>query len=181
MFSPEGPVFYSGTYNGQVVNVAAALKTIEILRDGEVHKKLWGLGDRLSSQINEVADELEINAQCLNFGSIWGIAFSRGPLNNYRDVAGMVRYNKANPKGMALKNTAAQQRHLRGGTASGLHLRRPHRSGDRQDVGGHRGLLPPAPRGAGVEASGRFETPAWEERGMVTAGKAHLEIIYCSV
>ena len=105
MFSPEGPVFYSGTYNGQVVNVAAALKTIEILRDGEVHKKLWGLGDRLSSQINAVADELEINAQCLNFGSIWGIAFTREPLNNYRDVAGMVRYNKANPKGMALKNT----------------------------------------------------------------------------
>ena len=105
MFSPEGPVFFSGTYNGQIMNVAAAIKTIDLLRDGQLHKKLWGLGNRLSAGINAVADELEINAQCVNFGSIWGIHFARGPLDNYRDIAGMVRYNKANPKGMALKNT----------------------------------------------------------------------------
>jgi len=104
LFMPEGPVFFQGTYNGQVLGVAAALKTIEILRDGEVHKKLWRLGDKISDELNAITDELEIDARCYNFGSIWGLYFTRKPLENYRDIANMVLLNKDNPKGYAMKN-----------------------------------------------------------------------------
>jgi glutamate-1-semialdehyde 2,1-aminomutase len=104
LFMPEGPVFFQGTYNGQVLGVAAALKTIELLSDGQVHKKLWRLGDTLTSGINAVIDELELDARCYNFGSIWGLYFTRKPLENYRDIAHMVLLNKDNPKGYAMKN-----------------------------------------------------------------------------
>ena len=104
LFQPEGPVFFQGTYNGQVIGVAAALKTIELLRDGEVHKKLWRLGDKITDELNAVSDELEIDARCYNFGSIWGMYFTRKPLENYRDIANMTLLNKDNPKGYAMKN-----------------------------------------------------------------------------
>ena len=105
LFTPEGPVFYSGTYTGHVLGVAASLKTIEILRDGEVHKKLWRLGNRITEGINAVIDELEVNARCHNFGSIWGIYFTREKPDNYRKIASMVRYDRGDPKGAALKTT----------------------------------------------------------------------------
>ena len=97
-------MFFQGTYNGQVIGVAAALKTIELLRDGEIHKKLWRLGDKITDELNAVSDELEIDARCYNFGSIWGMYFTRKPLENYRDVANMALLNKDNPKGYAMKN-----------------------------------------------------------------------------
>ena len=104
LFQPEGPVFFQGTYNGQVIGVAAALKTIELLRDGEIHKKLWRLGDKITDELNAVSDELEIDARCYNFGSIWGMYFTRKPLENYRDIANMTLLNRDNPKGYAMKN-----------------------------------------------------------------------------
>lgn len=104
LFQPEGPVFFQGTYNGQVIGVAAALKTIELLRDGEIHKKLWRMGDKITDELNAMADELEIDARCYNFGSIWGMYFTRQPLDNYRDIANMTLLNKDNPKGYAMKN-----------------------------------------------------------------------------
>ena len=104
LFMPEGPVLFQGTYNGQVLGVAAALKTIEILSDGEVHQKLRRLGRKIAGELNAVADELEIDARCYNFGSIWSMYFTRRPLENYRDIAGTLLPDRGNPKGYAMKN-----------------------------------------------------------------------------
>ena len=85
--SPDGPAFFSGTYNGNPVSSAATLKTIEILgRDG-FYERLYGLGDLLRDGINQVIERLAVNAVCYGYGSTWGIFFDRTPPSNYRDVA----------------------------------------------------------------------------------------------
>ena len=84
--SPEGPAFFSGTYNGNPVSSAATLKTIEILgRDG-FYERLYRLGDLLRDGINQVIERLGVNAVCYGYGSTWGIFFDRTPPSNYRDV-----------------------------------------------------------------------------------------------
>ena len=84
--SPEGPAFFSGTYNGNPVSSAATLKTIEILgRDG-FYERLYGLGDLVRDGINQVIERLSLNVVCYGYGSTWGIFFDRTPPSNYRDV-----------------------------------------------------------------------------------------------
>ena len=72
LFTPTGPVYLSGTYMGNPIGVAASLKTIDLLRDGRIHKKLWAFGEKISITLQETINELELNACCYSFGSIWG-------------------------------------------------------------------------------------------------------------
>jgi glutamate-1-semialdehyde 2,1-aminomutase len=102
LFTPEGPVLLSGTFMGHLLGVTAALKTIEILQDGEVHKKLWRLGNRLCQEINKVIEKLDLNARCYNFGSIWCLYFTR-KVENFRDIIKMTAYKKAYPVDQAFR------------------------------------------------------------------------------
>ncbi len=102
-FSPEGDVFMSGTFMGHLLGVTAALKTIEILRDGEVHKRLWAVGDRIRDEINPIIDELDLNARCYSYGSIWSLYFTR-KVENYRDVIDMASQGKGFTKDVAYRN-----------------------------------------------------------------------------
>ena len=38
LMGPEGPVFFSGTFNGHLLSVVACQKTIEIMRTEPVHE-----------------------------------------------------------------------------------------------------------------------------------------------
>ena len=104
LFSPEGSVFMSGTYMGHLLGVTAALKTIEMLRDGTIHRRLWNMGNRISNELNAVIDELEINASCVNFGSIWTLYFTR-QVESYRDIIHMAAHKKGYYKDVAYRNT----------------------------------------------------------------------------
>ena len=85
--SPDGPAFFSGTYNGNPVSSAATLKTIEILgRDG-FYERLYKMGDLLRDGINQAIQKVGANAVCYGYGSTWGVFFDRTPPSNYRDVA----------------------------------------------------------------------------------------------
>ncbi len=89
---PEGPAFFSGTYNGNPVSSAATLKTIEILGRAGFYQSLYRLGDLLRDGINQAIRRLGINAVCYGYGSTWGIFFDSTPPSNYRDV---VYHNEA--------------------------------------------------------------------------------------
>jgi glutamate-1-semialdehyde 2,1-aminomutase len=84
--APQGRAFFSGTYNGNIMCVAAALKTIELLSDGSAHRALWALGKRLADGVNEVAERLEIKVRAHYYGSLVTIHFTDRELFNYRDV-----------------------------------------------------------------------------------------------
>jgi len=96
-------VYLSGTFMGHLLGVTAALSTIDILRDGEVHRNLWRMGDRLSEGINSVVNKLELDARCYNFGSVWCLYFTRKEIENYRDIIHLTSHPQGSPKDHAFR------------------------------------------------------------------------------
>jgi glutamate-1-semialdehyde 2,1-aminomutase len=94
--SPEGATFFSGTFNGQILNVAAALATTEILVRDKVHDRLNALGERLAAGINEQIEHYGVNAQICQRGSIWALYFTKEPIRRFRDIAEFAK-DKAHP------------------------------------------------------------------------------------
>jgi glutamate-1-semialdehyde 2,1-aminomutase len=86
MLGPEGPVFFSGTFNGHLLSVAACQKTIEIMQTEPVHEKLFRLGKMAADGINKAIRESGIKAVCYNYGSIWCVYFTVDKVENYRDI-----------------------------------------------------------------------------------------------
>jgi glutamate-1-semialdehyde 2,1-aminomutase len=84
---PEGPVSYSGTFNGALICAAAALKTIEILEREPVHERLFALGGRFRDEIGAEAARLGLPVQCVSFGSMWCVYFTDREIRDYRDIA----------------------------------------------------------------------------------------------
>ena len=85
--SPEGPVFYSGTFNGHPLSVSAALATLDVLEREKVPERIDELGKRLALGINEAIDELELNAVCQEFGSVWTLYFNTRSVRDFREFA----------------------------------------------------------------------------------------------
>ena len=83
--APEGPVFYSGTFNGHPLSVAAAMATLDVIERDNVPERLWQLGDRIADGINAASDELGVEAVCQAYGSVFCIYFGVSAVRNYRD------------------------------------------------------------------------------------------------
>jgi glutamate-1-semialdehyde 2,1-aminomutase len=83
---PEGPAYFSGTFNGHLLSVVACQKTIEIMRTEPVHEKLFRLGNMMSDGINKAIRDAGIKAVCNNYGSIWCVYFTVDRVDNYRDI-----------------------------------------------------------------------------------------------
>ena len=86
LMGPEGPVFFSGTFNGHLLSVAACQKTIDIMRTEPVHEKLFRLGKMVADGINRAINDTGIKAVCYHYGSIWCLYFTVDKVENYRDV-----------------------------------------------------------------------------------------------
>ena len=102
-FTPEGPVLINGTYNGSVANVAASLKTIEILSRPGFYEYLHAIGAQIRDGINAVIQEFGINAHCGGYGAVWCLSFSELPLVNYRDLLAIAA-NNGDAKNAAYRN-----------------------------------------------------------------------------
>jgi glutamate-1-semialdehyde 2,1-aminomutase len=92
LLSPSGRAFFSGTYNGNVLSVAAALATIERLRDGSVFRHIHSLGQRLHAGLDTVFRTRDIAAHASSFGSMVAIHCSERRLDSFGDV---MRYHDA--------------------------------------------------------------------------------------
>ena len=87
LIEPEGPVSYSGTFNGLLLSCVAALKTIEIMQRRPLHRHLFAVGQRVADALNDEIAKLGVPAICRNYGSVWCLYFTDADLNNFRDVA----------------------------------------------------------------------------------------------
>jgi glutamate-1-semialdehyde 2,1-aminomutase len=88
MLQPEGPVHFSGTFNGNVLGVHASLKTIEVLKrdNAAIHRRLFELGRMLTSGIDEAIRRHGVKVRIQSFGSVWALYFTDQPIRNYRDL-----------------------------------------------------------------------------------------------
>lgn len=84
--NPEGDVFFAGTYNGHAGSVAAALATIEVLENDNVHEHIFRLGDKMRSGLQEIVNGLDLVGTVAGFGSVYTLYFMDGPVRNYTDL-----------------------------------------------------------------------------------------------
>jgi glutamate-1-semialdehyde 2,1-aminomutase len=86
LMGPEGPCFFSGTFNGHLLSVVACQQTIDIMRSEPVHEKLFRLGKMMSDGLNKAIRDTGIKAVCYNYGSIWCVYFTVDRVETYRDI-----------------------------------------------------------------------------------------------
>ncbi|MBT7237959.1 aminotransferase class III-fold pyridoxal phosphate-dependent enzyme [Candidatus Woesearchaeota archaeon] len=72
MMEFEKGAFFSTTYGGETIGLAAAKKTIEIMKEKRVHSHLWKMGRLLKNGINKTLKELNLedHYECYGY-PIW--------------------------------------------------------------------------------------------------------------
>lgn len=84
--TPEGTVSFQGTYNAPPVCLAAGIKVMDIMEREPVHQRIFELGARFRSGMQEIFDRLDIEAEMLGYGSINVPIFARGPFRNQEEI-----------------------------------------------------------------------------------------------
>lgn len=87
-FDPSRPdaLQHGGTFNNDVLTMAAgAAGMTKVLAEDEI-ARLNGLGDRLRDRLNAFAEERDVRFCATGYGSLVGLHFTRGPVRNEDDV-----------------------------------------------------------------------------------------------
>ncbi|HTC86369.1 MAG TPA: aspartate aminotransferase family protein [Candidatus Acidoferrum sp.] len=82
-----GKVSHGGTYAGNRVAAAAAVKTLEIIRDTDALETIAATGARLQSGIKSILDKRGLAFSFTGHQSMFGVVFSETAPTEYRDWA----------------------------------------------------------------------------------------------
>jgi len=84
---PTGDCQHSGTYNGHVVAVAAALAAVTAYREPGFYEHIHAVAARLYGGLQAIFDQHGVAARVQGLGARFGIYFGlTGPVCNYRDA-----------------------------------------------------------------------------------------------
>jgi glutamate-1-semialdehyde 2,1-aminomutase len=89
--APQGNVLFAGTFAGHVLNLAAALKTTEVLSREGFHGRLDQLGGKLKKGIQAAIYDTGVRAQIKQLGSVWTLYCTDTPIRGYRDLASFAK------------------------------------------------------------------------------------------
>ena len=82
----DGDVFFSGTFNGHPLAMAACLATLKELEKPGFHQRLFDLGERMRRGLEAIVERLGIEALPAQFGSVFVTYFLSPPVRGYRDL-----------------------------------------------------------------------------------------------
>ena len=84
----SGGVFFSGTYLGETISIAASLATIEILRknEQEIYNHLWGKSLEYKNAFNDYCAQIGLDAEMVGFGPVLHIKFNTNDPGGCKDV-----------------------------------------------------------------------------------------------
>lgn len=81
-----GSMTHGGTFNGNVVAMAAADKIMEILEDGSMLAQVGARGKALSEGISGMLKDAGIPHEIMGPPQMWGLVLGEGPFKDFRDV-----------------------------------------------------------------------------------------------
>lgn len=84
-------VLVSGTYSGHPAALAAVKKTIEVLERDRVVDYISDLGEEYRNALNDVIEDLGIEARVVGYKSIFALQFAKGEVRSYADIVGIDR------------------------------------------------------------------------------------------
>lgn len=81
--APEGDVYQAGTLSGNPLAVAAGLKTLELLKSGNIYAELESKSSRLCLGLEKAAAKAGIPVQVPRCGSMFTVYFSESPVTDF--------------------------------------------------------------------------------------------------
>lgn len=87
LLSPVGGVFYSGTFNGHPLGVAAAMATLDQLSAPGRYEALAAATDHVTGRINAAFASAEATGVAQGLGSGFSVYFGTSEVRDYRDLA----------------------------------------------------------------------------------------------
>ncbi len=97
LMAPQGPVFFSGTFSGILLSVAASQKVIQIYEEEDVPNKVSKKGDEFARRINDGIAKIGIPAHLSHWRCVWHMFFRETPPQSFRDVIGFVKSDQRYP------------------------------------------------------------------------------------
>jgi len=79
--------FHGGTFAANPITMKAGLATLKLLEDGKVIDRLDRLGDRTRKRLREIFRASGVDVQVTGDSSLFNVHFTKGKLENARDVA----------------------------------------------------------------------------------------------
>jgi glutamate-1-semialdehyde 2,1-aminomutase len=89
--APGGSTFYSGTFNGSPIGVAAAGAVLDDLLGTDALATATGLCERLADGVNAAIATRGLHAVCQHRGSVWNVYLRASAVRDARDVARALR------------------------------------------------------------------------------------------
>ncbi len=84
---PEGNCQHSGTYNGHIVCVAAAIAAVKAYREAGFYEHIHAVANRLLPGMNGIFERHNVNGRVQGLGARFGVYFGvTGELRSYRDA-----------------------------------------------------------------------------------------------
>jgi glutamate-1-semialdehyde 2,1-aminomutase len=87
--SPVGPVYQAGTLSGNPMAVTAGLTTLELLEKDGIYEALGEKGELFRQGLSGLARKFQIPLQITGVGSLTGLFFSEGKIDNAQDLNGI--------------------------------------------------------------------------------------------
>lgn len=106
--APEGDIYQAGTLSGNPLAMAAGLKTLQILKEGDIYKELEDKGNILFSGLEEAARSAGLDVVINHIGSMGTLFFTKDSVIDFTSVkncdAGFFRkyYSQMLEKGIYL-------------------------------------------------------------------------------
>ncbi len=85
--SPLGPVYQAGTLSGNPLAMAAGLALLRVLDDEAIYLRLGIATTKLLQGLQQAADVAGVPFTTTQVGSMFGLYFSKGPINGFADVS----------------------------------------------------------------------------------------------
>lgn len=79
--------FHGGTFTGNPVSMVAGITTLDILKGGNVHRKIDGLGGKVSRGLEDIIDRSGVDAVLTGVGSAFAVHFQKERPRNARETA----------------------------------------------------------------------------------------------
>lgn len=84
--APRGSVYQAGTLSGNPLAMAAGIATLTQLKTPGFYDKLEEISDRISQGLKNAAEKAGIKVGSNRVGSMLGLFFTEGPVNNFADA-----------------------------------------------------------------------------------------------
>jgi glutamate-1-semialdehyde 2,1-aminomutase/spore coat polysaccharide biosynthesis protein SpsF len=81
-------VFFSGTYLGETLSIAAAVETINELKErkGEIYGHIWNTGNLIQKTFNDECDRLKLNGKMIGLGPVFNVKFFNEDAQGTKDL-----------------------------------------------------------------------------------------------